>query len=558
MAGQLRVIPLGGLGEFGMNMLALESGDDIVVIDAGILFPGAEQLGVDVIVPDLRYLLDNRERVRGLVLTHGHEDHIGAVRYVLSQIDIPVYATAFTLALVKRRLKEYGLAEQPRLTTVKAGETVGIGCFNIEFLHVTHSTLQCVALAVETPAGYVIHTADFKIDQTPVDGGVMDLTSFADYGKRGVLLLLSDSTNVDRRGFTPSERTVGPAFADIFTRAKDALFFTCFSSAAHRVQQIIDHSVAYGRKVALVGRSLVTASELAADLGLLRMPSGTLVRPQELGNLHRSQRTTIIAGSQGEPLSSLSRAAVGKHPQAVVEDGDTVVFSAKIIPGNERPIFRLVDHLYRRGAEVLYGDEHPGIHVSGHASREELKLILNLVKPRYFVPAHGEYRQLSLHARLAEAVLGSELEEAFILESGDVLQFDEFGARKLEEKVPVGRVFIDVGTGDEIVEELVIRDRRHLSEFGVLVPVVSINQRTGKAEDPPEILSRGFVVSQETEDLLAGAGDVIVATVNGSSGEERSDWGVMEEKVRDDLRRYLARKTSRQSRPLIVPVILES
>ena len=558
MTGKLRVIPLGGLGEFGMNMLALESGDDIVVIDAGILFPGAEQLGVDVIVPDLRYLLDNRERVRGLILTHGHEDHIGAVRYVLSQIDVPIYATAFTLALVNRRLREYGLAEKPRFTTVQGGETVGIGCFNVEFIHVTHSTVQCVSLAVETPAGYVIHTADFKIDQTPVGGGPMDLTAFAEYGKRGVLLLLSDSTNVDRRGFTSSERTVGPAFADIFTRSKEALFFTCFSSAVHRVQQIIDHSVEYGRKIALVGRSLTTASELAADLGLLRMPSGAVVRPQELGGLPRSRRTTIIAGSQGEPLSSLSRAAVGKHPNAVVEDGDAVVFSAKMIPGNERPIFRLIDHLYRRGAEVLYGDEHPGIHVSGHAAREELKLILNLVKPRYFVPVHGEYRQLSLHARMAEAVLGNALKEAFILESGDVLQFDELGARKLQEKVPVGRVFIDAGTGDEIVEELVIRDRRHLSEFGVLVPVVSINQRTGKAEDHPEILSRGFVVSEETEDLLSGAGDVIVATVNGSSDEERGDWGVMEEKVRDDLRRYLARKTSRQSRPLIVPVILES
>ena len=539
-----------------MNMLALESGDDIIVVDAGILFPGVEQMGVDVIVPDLTYLLDNRERVRALILTHGHEDHIGAVRYVLSQIDIPIFATPFTLALVNRRLKEYKLADKPRTTTVKAGETVTVGCFKIEFVHVTHSTVNCVALAIETPAGYIIHTADFKIDQTPIDGGVMDLTTLSEYGKRGVLLLLSDSTNVGRRGFTASERTVGPAFADIFMRAEEALYFTCFSSATHRVQQIIDHSVDHGRKVALVGRSLAT--ELAADLGLLRLPPGTMVRPQELTNLPRSQQTMIIAGSQGEPLSSLSRAAVGKHRHAVIEDGDTVVFSAKMIPGNEKPIFRLIDHLYRRGADVLYGDEHPGVHVSGHASQEELKLILNLVRPQYFVPVHGEFRQLSQHARLAELVLGSELDETFILESGDVLQFDELGARKLPEKVPVGRVFIDVGTGDEIVEEFVIRDRQNLSEFGVLVPVVSINQRTGKADSSPEIISRGFVVSEETETLLAGASDVIVATVNASSAEERSDWGVMEEKVRDDLRRYLAKKTSRQSRPLIVPVILES
>jgi len=558
MASDLRVIPLGGLGEFGMNMLALESGDDIIVVDAGILFPGVEQLGVDVIVPDLTYLLDNRERVRALILTHGHEDHIGAVRYVLSQINIPIFATPFTLALVNRRLKEYKLTEKPSLTTVKPGETIKIGCFKIEFIHVTHSTVNCVALAIGTPAGYIIHTADFKIDQTPIAGAVMDLTTFSEYGKRGVLLLLSDSTNVTRRGFTASESTVGPAFADIFMRAEEALYFTCFSSATHRVQQIIDHSVDTGRKVALIGRSLATASELASELGLLRLPPGTMVRPQELANLPRSRQTTIIAGSQGEPLSSLSRAAVGKHRQVTIEEGDTVVFSAKMIPGNEKPIFRLIDHLYRRGADVLYGHEHPGIHVSGHACQEELKLILNLVRPKYFVPVHGEFRQLSQHARLAEDVLGDELEETFILESGDVLQFDEFGARKLPEKVPVGRVFIDVGTGDEIVEEFVIRDRQNLSEFGVLVPVVSINQRTGKADSSPEIISRGFVVSEETENLLAGASDVIVATVNASSAEERSDWGVMEEKVRDDLRRYLAKKTSRQSHPLIVPVILES
>lgn len=558
MASDLRVIPLGGLGEFGMNMLALESGDDIIVVDAGILFPGVEQLGVDVIVPDLTYLLDNRERVRALILTHGHEDHIGAVRYVLSQINIPIFATPFTLALVNRRLKEYKLSEKPSLTTVKPGETIKVGCFKIEFIHVTHSTVNCVALAIGTPAGYIIHTADFKIDQTPIAGPVMDLTTFSEYGKRGVLLLLSDSTNVTRRGFTASESTVGPAFADIFMRAEEALYFTCFSSATHRVQQIIDHSVDTGRKVALIGRSLATASELASELGLLRLPPGTMVRPQELASLPRSRQTTIIAGSQGEPLSSLSRAAVGKHRQVTIEEGDTVVFSAKMIPGNEKPIFRLIDHLFRRGADVLYGDEHPGIHVSGHACQEELKLILNLVRPKYFVPVHGEFRQLSQHARLAEDVLGDELEETFILESGDVLQFDEFGARKLPEKVPVGRVFIDVGTGDEIVEEFVIRDRQNLSEFGILVPVVSINQRTGKADSAPEIISRGFVVSEETENLLAGASDVIVATVNASSAEERSDWGVMEEKVRDDLRRYLAKKTSRQSHPLIVPVILES
>jgi ribonuclease J len=540
-----------------MNMLALRFGDDILVIDAGVLFPGAELLGVDVVVPDITYLLDNREHLRALIVTHCHEDHMGAVPYVLSQINLPIYATPFTQAMIARRLQEYDLEEPPTLHEVKPKDRVTLGCFTIEFVHVTHSTVDTVALAIETPVGVVIHTADFKIDPTPVDNKLFDLHTFADYGKRGVLLLMSDSTNVDREGVTPSERAVRPALEDIFTRAKTGLFFTCFASATHRVQQIVDMSVAYGRRVALIGRSLVTASELAHELGLLRVPDGTLIRPQDLDRIRPSDCTVIISGSQGEPLSSLSQAAVGKQRFATIEAGDTVVISARQIPGNEKRVYRMVDHLYRRGATVLYGNRTPPLHVSGHASRGELQLMLNLLRPRYFVPLHGEYRQLSQHAALAEPLRAAGVEESFILQSGDVLEIDAKGARRLD-PVPVGRVCIDAGTGDEILEEMVIRDRRNLSEHGVIVPIIALNSHTGELESGPEIVTRGFVVREGGSDVIEGARAVIVKTLETSTGEEKTDWSVMEEKIRTDLRRYLNRVTSRQSRPLILPVILET
>jgi ribonuclease J len=552
----LQIIPLGGLGEFGMNMLAVRFGDDILVIDAGVLFPGAELLGVDVVVPDISYLLDNRQHIRGLIVTHCHEDHMGAVPYVLSEINLPIYASGFTQAMIGRRLQEYDLDEPPTIHEVKPKDRVTLGCFTIEFIRVTHSTVDAVALAIETPVGVVIHTGDFKIDPTPVDSKMFDLHTFADYGKRGVLLLMSDSTNVDREGFTPSERAVRPALEDIFTRAKNGLFFTCFASATHRVQQIVDLSIEHGRRVALIGRSLVTASELAHELGLLNVPDGTLLRPQDLDRMRPSDCTVIISGSQGEPLSSLSQAAVGKQRFATIEPGDSVVLSARLIPGNEKRVYRMVDHLFRRGAQVFYGNRTPPLHVSGHASRGELQLMLNLLRPRYFVPLHGEYRQLSQHAALVEPMRAAGVEEAFILQSGDRLELDAKGARRLD-PVPVGRVCIDAGTGDEILEEMVIRDRRHLSEHGVIVPIIALNSHTGELESGPEIVTRGFVVGEGNPDLIEGARAAIIKTLEGSSGEEKTDWSVMEEKIRTDLRRYLTRVTSRQSRPLILPVILE-
>ena len=551
---KLQIIPLGGLGEFGMNMLAMRCGDDIFVVDAGMLFPGSELLGVDFVVPDISYLLDNREHLRGLVVTHGHEDHIGAVPYVLSQLEVPVYTTGFAEALIRRRLKEHDLEHEPTIHVVRPQEKITLGCFEIEFIHVTHSIANAVALAIGTPLGTVIHTADFKIDQTPIDETPFDLHAFAEYGRRGVLLLLSDSTNAEWQGFTPSERAVRPRLEELFAHAPNTLFFTCFSSSTHRVQQIIDLSAEAGRKVALVGRSMVTTSELAHQLGLLDIPDGLLLRPGDLMKIPRSERTVIISGTQGEPLSAMSRAAVGKHRQATIEEGDTVVLSARLIPGNEKAIFRMIDHVCQRGAEVVYGEMNPPLHVSGHGRQEELKLVLNLVRPKYFVPIHGEYRQLSGHLRLAQHLRSFGLEDSFLLQSGDVLEIDSQGARKAD-RVTVGRVCIDSGTGDEILEELVIRDRRHLSEFGVVVPIVAINRHSGQLESPPEILFRGFVVPEDSSQLLDGARDVISRTIETSSEEEKTDSGVMEEKIRIDLRRYISRETS--SRPLIAPVILE-
>ena len=551
---KLQIIPLGGLGEFGMNMLAMRCGDDIIVVDAGMLFPGSELLGVDFVVPDISYLLDNREHLRGVVISHGHEDHIGAVPYVLSQLEVPVYTTGLAEALIRRRLKEHDLEHEPTIHVIRPQEKITLGCFEIEFIHVTHSIANAVALAIGTPLGTVIHTADFKIDQTPIDETPFDLHAFAEYGRRGVLLLLSDSTNAEWQGFTPSERAVRPRLEELFAHAPNTLFFTCFSSSTHRVQQIIDLSAEAGRKVALVGRSMVTTSELAHQLGLLDIPDGLLLRPGDLMKIPRSERTVIISGTQGEPLSAMSRAAVGKHRQATIEEGDTVVLSARLIPGNEKAIFRMIDHVCQRGAEVVYGEMNPPLHVSGHGRQEELKLVLNLVRPKYFVPIHGEYRQLSGHLRLAQHLRSSGLEDSFLLQSGDVLEIDSQGARKAD-RVPVGRVCIDSGTGDEILEELVIRDRRHLSEFGVVVPIVAINRHSGQLESPPEILFRGFVVPEDSSQLLDGARDVISRTIETSSEEEKTDWGVMEEKIRIDLRRYISRETS--SRPLIAPVILE-
>jgi ribonuclease J len=551
---KLQVIPLGGLGEFGMNMTAIRYGEDIIVVDCGMMFPGAELLGVDLVMPDLTFLKENQEQVRAVILTHGHEDHIGAVPYFLSEIDVPVYGTAFTLALVERRLEEYDLDREPRLIKVKPKQAIGIGPFKIEFIHVTHSIVSAVALAITTPLGVIIHTGDYKVDPTPTDNELFDLHTLADYGKRGVLLLLSDSTNSDRPGYTESERAVKPRMEEIFSRSENRIIVSCFSSSIHRVQLVLDLAEEYGRRVAIIGRSMVSVTEIAHAHGLLSIPDGILLRPQDVMGLPREKVAVLVSGTQGEPMSALSRVAVDNHKHISVDKGDTVVMSSRIIPGNEKAIFRMIDHMSRRGADVLYGTMNPPLHVSGHGSVEEMKLVLNLVRPRYFMPIHGEFRQLSKHAKLAEHLRFAGLEETFIMDMGDVLEFDHHGARKAG-KVTVGHVCIDSGSVEDVVQDMVIRDRRLLSEDGIVLPIIAINRSTGRLESPPEIVMRGFQVGDDGAAFLEAARQLVVKTLEGSNQEEKTDWGVMKEKIRADLKRHIVKQTSK--RPLIMPVILE-
>jgi ribonuclease J len=551
---KLLVIPLGGLGEFGMNCLALRYGDDIIVIDCGMMFPEEELLGVDVVIPDFTYLEENRAHVRALLLTHGHEDHIGATPFLVSELDVPVYGTEFTLALVERRLDEHDLKSKARLNVVRAGQKLQIGPFQVEFIHVTHSIVSALALAITTPLGVVIHSGDFKVDPTPTDNVLFDLHTLAEYGKRGVLLLLSDSTNVDRAGYTESERAVRPRLEDILNRADHRVIVACFSSSVHRLQQLLDLAQQSGRKVCFLGRSLVTVTEIAHSLGLLTVPDRILLRPPDLDTAPRDKVLVVISGTQGEPMSALSRVAVDDHKNLSLAPGDTVVLSSRIIPGNEKAIYRMINHLSRRGAEVIYGSMNPPVHVSGHASAEELKLVLNLVRPKYFMPIHGEYRQLAKHASLAGHLRYAGLEETFVLETGQTLELDGKGARK-GGRVTVGRVCIDSGTLDEVVEDLVIRDRRHLSEDGFVLPIIAINKHTGKCEGLPEVVSRGFISEGDGAEVLQEARLVVARTLESSTAEQRADWGLMKEKIRTDLRRYLTKQTSR--RPLIMPVILE-
>jgi ribonuclease J len=551
---KLQLIPLGGLGEFGMNCMAIRYGDDIIVVDAGMMFPDAELLGVDIVTPDFTYLEQNRDKVLGLILTHGHEDHIGAVPFLLSEINMPVYSAAFTLAMVERRLDEHGMLGDAKLPKVKPGSRIQLGAFSIEFVHVTHSIVSSMALAITTPLGVIIHTGDFKVDPTPTDNEPFDLHTFADYGKRGVLLLMSDSTNVDRPGYTESERAVRPRLDEIFYRAERRLVISCFSSSIHRLQQILDVAAEYGRKVAFLGRSMNNVTEIAHSFGLLSLPDGILLRPQDIMQAEPSKVVVVASGTQGEPMSALSRIAVDNHKNLSVERGDTVVLSARIIPGNEKGIYRMINHFAKRGADVIYGTMNPPVHVSGHGSVEELRLILNLLRPRYFLPIHGEYRQLAKHAALASHLRGAGLEETFILETGETLEIDRAGARR-GEKVQVGRVCIDSGSIDEVVEDIVIRDRRHLSEDGFVLPIIAISKNSGRNETLPEIVSRGFMSFEDGSELLQQARQVVARTLESSSEEERSDWGVMQEKIRADLKRFLNKETSR--RPLIMPVILE-
>lgn len=550
-SNSLTVIPLGGLGEFGMNMMALRFGEDILVIDAGMMFPESELLGVDLVIPDITFLKQNRAQVRAIVLTHGHEDHIGALPYILRDLNVPVYGTRFALALVKKRLEEAGLLQSTTLREVLPGRKVEIGPYEVEFISVTHSTIDCVALAVRTPVGVIIHTGDFKIDQTPVGGEPFDLHAFARYGNEGVLALFSDSTNVERPGFTPSERAIVPRIEELCRSAPRRVILSCFASSIHRIQQVIDIASRVGRKVAFVGRSMVDNVEIAHSLECLRIPDGMVVRPQDIRGFDPKRIVIVASGSQAEPMSSLSRIAVDNHRFVSVDENDSVILSARIIPGNEKAIFRMLDHMFRRRALVYYDNSAGTIHVSGHASQEEQKLLLRLVKPKYFIPVHGEYRHLFRHAALAHQ-LGCVSGEILLLEDGKVIEFTEDGVHR-RDPVTAGRVCVDSGSLEEI-EEVVIRDRKHLSEDGVVVSIIAIDKHTGKMESVPEIVTRGLM-SDNGQELIAGARAVIINTVEQSNAEEKSDWGVIKEKIRVDLKRYINKHTSK--RPLILPVILE-
>jgi len=546
---KLQIIPLGGLGEFGMNCLAIRWEDDIIVIDAGLMFPESELLGVDIVVPDITYLIENKQCVRAIILTHGHEDHIGGLPWILSELKVPVYATEFTLAYVEGKLEEHRLLDEIELVEIAPKEKFTLGPFTIEPIRVTHSLVDCVALAVTTPVGVVIHTGDFKIDLAPLDDKAFDLHTFAEYGKRGVLALLQDSTNAERKGYTPSERSVIPRLDEVFSQTKKKLFFSCFSSSIYRIRIAMELARKHGRKVAIFGRSMMESTEIAQDLGYIDVPPGLIINPGQMRDYPPEQLLLMISGTQGEPMSALSRAAVDNHKHAKIDPGDTVLLSSRVIPGNEKGIFRVIDHLSRRDANVIFDDGTQGlIHVSGHGSQEEMRLLINLVRPKYFIPVHGDYRHLRTHANLAMET--GAIEHAILLEDGDVLELDKDDARK-RDKVTAGRILIDSGSSIDVVEDLVIRDRRILSEDGVVLAIIAINKKTGKVERAPEVIMRGFGGA----DITDQARETVLKTLDGLSVEQKSDYGMVNEKVRVELKRLIQKQTGR--RPMIMPVILE-
>jgi ribonuclease J len=547
----LSIIPLGGVGEIGMNSTVLECGDDIIVIDAGLMFPEAEMLGVDIVIPDFTYLLANRDKVRGIVLTHGHEDHIGGLPFLLRELNVPVYGTRLTLGFVKDKLKEHDLDTVVSLNPVKPRDVVELGCFRVEFIRVTHSIVDGVGLGITTPVGNVVHTGDFKIDPTPVDNEVMDLRTFSEYGDKGTLVFLSDSTNAGQGGYTFSEKEVRRGLEDVFHKAKGRIVVATFASNIHRVQQIIDVAVMFGRKVILNGKSMITNAMIALELGYLRIPADTWLRIEALKNLPDDQVVLITTGSQGEPMSALTRMAANEHKHFQIRKGDTVVLSSKMIPGNERAIMRIINHLFKRGAQVFY-EKVSEIHVSGHASKEELKLMLNLVRPKYFIPVHGEYRHLVYHSQLAEKV-GIPGENIFLLEDGEVVEFTREGGRRAG-VVPAGRVLID-GKATGGVETVVLRDRMKLAHDGIVIVILSIEKLTGKVMSGPDIISRGFVFEDASQELMAEVKDVVTDTLLVMIPEAKGDWSLVSARVRSALKKFINKRLER--RPMILPVIME-
>jgi ribonuclease J len=544
------VVPLGGLGEFGMNMMLVACGDTALLVDAGVMFPEPELFGVDLVIPDFAALEAYRGKIAALVLTHAHEDHIGAVAYAMEHVNGPVYGTRFTLALVAPKLEEHGIDAGDRLTAIKPHESITVGPLRVEFLRVTHSMPDCVALAIHTPAGVIVHTGDFKIDQTPLDGAPCDLHRFAELGASGVLALFSDSTNVDRRGFTGSERDVVEGFEEIFSSAPGKIVVTAFSSSIYRLQILVDLAQQFDRRIAFVGRGMQQNSLIAERLGYLKVPAGLQVRDAEVAELPAEDVVCVCTGSQGEPLAALPRIAIDDHRHVRLGPDDVVVFSARAIPGNEKAIARVMNHVARRGAEVV-ADGMKHIHVSGHGSEEELKLVLALVKPKFFVPIHGEYRQLARHARIASLVCPDTT--VLMCDDGDVLRF-EGGSARVADRVPAGRVLIDGTRTGEIADET-LRDRRHLASDGLVVAVVSMNGQTGRLEQAPEIITRGLAIDTRHDAMLRDAPGVLAEAIGNAPTEERTDPGLLKERVRVEMQRLFRKRAGR--RPLVLPVVME-
>lgn len=549
---RLKVIALGGLEEIGKNMTVLEYGNDIIIIDCGLAFPEDDMLGIDLVIPDITYLAKNVEKIRGIVLTHGHEDHIGALPYVLKQLKVPVFGTLLTLGLLENKLREHKMLDKTTLHTVVPGEKVKLGEMVVEFIHTNHSIADSVALAIQTPVGMVIHTGDFKVDYTPIDGDIIDLQRFAELGSRGVLLLMSDSTNAERKGFTMSEKNVGKVFERIFEETpRNRIMVATFSSNIHRIQQIINAAYMYGRKVAIIGRSMVNAVKTASELDYLWVPPRTLIDINEIKNYRDEQLVIITTGSQGETMSALSRIANSEHKQVSVKPDDKIIISASAIPGNEKNVIRVVNELLKKGADVVYGGIED-IHVSGHARQEELKLMLALTKPKFFMPVHGEYMHLSSHRDLAIS-MGMDKKNIFVNKLGDVLELSKNEA-KVTGTVPTGQVMVDgLGVGD--VGNIVLRDRKHLSEDGLMVVVVSMEEETGQIVAGPDIISRGFVYVRESEGLMDGAREVVVKALQECEEKNITSWNYIKNLIKDTLKNYIWQKTKRS--PMILPIIME-
>ncbi|MBV1818168.1 ribonuclease J [Anaerosalibacter bizertensis] len=547
---KLKIIPLGGLGEVGKNITVIEYRNDIIVIDCGLIFPEDEMLGIDVVIPDISYLLKNKEKVRAIVLTHGHEDHIGALPYVLKKINAPVYGTKLTLGLIENKLREHNM-KNVKLNKVEAGDLIEIGCFKIEFIKTNHSIPDSVALAIHTPVGIIVHTGDFKIDYTPINDEAIDLRKFAEIGKKGVLALLADSTNVERPGYTMSERTVGDTFNDIFSKAEHRIIVATFASNVYRIQQIIDSAVLFNRKVVVSGRSMINVIGVATELGYLNIPDGTLIDINDMNKYPYDKVVVITTGSQGEPMSALARMAYSEHRKIELVPGDLVVISATPIPGNEKTVSRVINQLMEKGVNVIY-ESLADVHVSGHACQEELKLIHALVKPKYFIPVHGEYRHLRRHAQLAED-LGMPKENIFVGQNGSIIEFTR-NSCSFGPKVSAGNILVDgLGIGD--VGNIVLRDRKHLSEDGLIVVVVTISKEDGKIMAGPDIISRGFVYVRESEDLMGEARDVVREVLRECEKNHITDWATLKSSIRDALRGFLYEKIKRN--PMILPIIME-